>query len=44
MLGSVIAVIVDLLAVADTAQVAAIALHTTLQTKQFVEQWHIIRN
>ena len=43
MLGLVIVVIADIVAV-DTDNVAGIALHTSLQTKHFVEQWHILIN
>ena len=44
MLGLVIAVIPDLVAVDDTADVAGIDLHTSLQTKHSVQQWHILIN
>ena len=40
MLGIVIAVIRNLIAVAVTASAASIPLHTSLQTKHLVEQWH----
>ena len=40
MLGIVIVVILNLIAVVATASTADIALHTSLLTKHFVEQWH----
>ena len=40
MIGIVVAVILSLITVTTTAAVSGIALHTTIQTKHFVEQWH----
>lgn len=39
-IGIVIATILSLIAVATLATVSGIALHTSLQTKEFVEDWH----
>ncbi|KAF7475254.1 Hypothetical predicted protein [Marmota monax] len=38
--GVVVAVILSLIAVTTVATVSGIALHTSLQTKHFVEEWH----
>ena len=38
--GVVLAVVLSLIAVATVATVSGMALHTSLQTKHFVEQWH----
>lgn len=40
MIGSIVAVILSLIAGPATASVAGIALQTSLQNKHFVEQWH----
>ena len=39
-IGVVLAVVLSLIAVATVATVSGMALHTSLQTKHFVEQWH----
>ena len=40
MIGVVLAVVLSLIAVATVATMSGMALHTSLQTKHFVEQWH----
>lgn len=40
MMGVVLAVVLSLIAVATEATVSGMALHSSLQTKHFVKQWH----
>ena len=39
-IGLLIAAIVEIIAIAMTATVAGMALHQTLQTTTFIQQWH----